>query len=180
MKVAQSCLTHGLYSPWNSPGHNTGVGSLSLLQWSIPTLESNRGLLHCRQILYQLSYQGSPTTRKPSLKSNKILVYLTLTPDSLNMKHCCISISVLWSKLQCVSVISMIKNGYLHYLKMYQFLPWNKIIPYCSMIQFYLWKFHWLFKMVYMWNKVESTCRLWLSDRIWWTQNMMFGIMTWI
>ena len=35
MKVAQSCLTlrlHGLYSPWNSPGQNTGVGSLSLLQ----------------------------------------------------------------------------------------------------------------------------------------------------
>ena len=39
---------------------STGVGSLSLLQGIIPTQESNRGLLHCRQILYQLSYQGSP------------------------------------------------------------------------------------------------------------------------
>ena len=39
---------------------NTGVGSLSLLQQIFPTQESNRGLLHCRQILYQLSYQGSP------------------------------------------------------------------------------------------------------------------------
>ena len=39
---------------------NTGVGSLSLLQQSFPTQESNRGLLHCRQILYQLSYQGKP------------------------------------------------------------------------------------------------------------------------
>ena len=38
---------------------NTGVGSLSLLQWIFPTQESNRGLLHCRQILYQLSYEGS-------------------------------------------------------------------------------------------------------------------------
>ena len=38
---------------------NTGVGSLSLLQWIFPTQESNRGLLHYRQILYQLSYQGS-------------------------------------------------------------------------------------------------------------------------
>ena len=38
----------------------TGVGSLSLLQWIFPTQESNQGLLHCRQILYQLSYQGSP------------------------------------------------------------------------------------------------------------------------
>ena len=39
---------------------NTGVGSLSLLQWIFSTQESNRGLLHCRQILYQLSYQRSP------------------------------------------------------------------------------------------------------------------------
>ena len=38
---------------------NTGAGSLSLLQWVFPTQESNQGLLHGRQILYQLSYQGS-------------------------------------------------------------------------------------------------------------------------
>ena len=35
-----------------------GMGSLSLLQWIFPTQESNWGLLHCRQILYQLSYEG--------------------------------------------------------------------------------------------------------------------------
>ena len=39
---------------------NTEVGSLSLLQQIFPTQELNWGLLHCRQILYQLSYQGSP------------------------------------------------------------------------------------------------------------------------
>ena len=39
---------------------NTGVSSLSLLQWIFLTQESNWGLLHCRQILYQLSYQESP------------------------------------------------------------------------------------------------------------------------
>ena len=39
---------------------NTGVGSFSLLQGIFPAKESNWGLLHCRQILYQLSYQGSP------------------------------------------------------------------------------------------------------------------------
>ena len=39
---------------------NTGVGSLSLLQWIFLTQKSNWGLLHCRWILYQLSYQGSP------------------------------------------------------------------------------------------------------------------------
>ena len=38
---------------------NTGVGSLSLLQLFFATQETNQGLLHCRQILYQLSYQGS-------------------------------------------------------------------------------------------------------------------------
>ena len=87
-------------SPWNFPGQNTGVGSLSLLQEDLPnpgieprtptlqadslpaepqrkpknigvgslcslqwislTQELNWGLLHCRQILYQLNYQGSP------------------------------------------------------------------------------------------------------------------------
>ena len=39
---------------------NIGVGCLSLLQWIFPTQESNWSLLHCRWILYQLSYQGSP------------------------------------------------------------------------------------------------------------------------
>ena len=47
-------------SPWNSPGWNTGVGSLSLLQWIFPTQGLNPGLLHCRWILYQLSNQGCP------------------------------------------------------------------------------------------------------------------------
>ena len=46
--------------PWNSPGKNTGVSSLSLLQGIFLTQESNQGLPHCRWILYQLSYQGSP------------------------------------------------------------------------------------------------------------------------
>ena len=50
---------HGLYSLWNSPGQNTGVGSLSLLQGILPTQGSNPYLPHCRQILYQLSHEGS-------------------------------------------------------------------------------------------------------------------------
>ena len=52
-------LWTGKYSPWTSLGQNTGVGSLSLLQGIFLTQELNWGLLHCRQILYQLSYQGS-------------------------------------------------------------------------------------------------------------------------
>ena len=45
---------------WSSPGQNTAVGSLSLLQEILSTQESNPGLLHCRRILYQLSHKGSP------------------------------------------------------------------------------------------------------------------------
>ena len=58
--VSDSLWPHGLYSPWNSPGQNTGVGSLSLLQGIFPTQGSNPGLPHCRQILYQLSHKRSP------------------------------------------------------------------------------------------------------------------------
>ena len=55
------CLQyHGLYSPWSSPGQNTGVGSLSLLQGIFPTQGSNPGLPHCRCILYPLSHKGRP------------------------------------------------------------------------------------------------------------------------
>ena len=54
--VSDSLRPRGLYSPWNSPGQNTGVGSLSLLQGIFPTQGFNPGLPHCRQILYQLSY----------------------------------------------------------------------------------------------------------------------------
>ena len=54
--VSDSLQPHGLYSP----GQNTGVGSLSLLQGIFPTQGYNPGLPHCRRILYQLSHEGSP------------------------------------------------------------------------------------------------------------------------
>ena len=58
--VSDSLRLHGLYSPWNSPGQNTGMGSLSLLQGIFPTQGSNSGLPNYRQILYQLSHKGNP------------------------------------------------------------------------------------------------------------------------
>ena len=58
--VSDSLRPHGLHSPWNSPGQNTGAGSLSLLQGIFPTQGPNPGLPLCRQILYQLSHKGSP------------------------------------------------------------------------------------------------------------------------
>ena len=73
--MSNSLWPHGLYSPWNSPGQNTGVGSLSLLQQIFPTQESNLGLLHCRWILYQQSYQGSPHTKPILQQSAEYLIY---------------------------------------------------------------------------------------------------------
>ena len=58
--VPDSLRPHGLYSPWNSPGQNTGAGSLSLLQGIFPTQVLNPDLPHCRQILYQLSHKERP------------------------------------------------------------------------------------------------------------------------
>ena len=56
--VSDSLRPHGLYSPWNSPGQNSGV--LSLLQGIFPPQGANPGLSPCRWILYQLSHKGSP------------------------------------------------------------------------------------------------------------------------
>ena len=66
---------------------NTGVGSLSLLQGIFLTQELKQGLLHCRRILYQLSYKGSPLSLKPaaifsSYKRNQITPKVLLTFSS--------------------------------------------------------------------------------------------------
>ena len=61
--MSNSLRPHELSRPWNSPGQNTGVGSLSLLQGIFPTQGSDPGLLHCRRIFYQLSHKGSPGTQ---------------------------------------------------------------------------------------------------------------------
>ena len=72
--------------PIEPPGkpRNTGVSSLSLLQGIFPTQESTQGLLHCRRILYQLSYWGSHLLSKFSIlkwqtisKISGPLLYLT-------------------------------------------------------------------------------------------------------
>ena len=110
--MSDSLQPHGLYSSWNSPGQNTGVGicsllqgvkprsptlqvdslpaeppgkpknigvgSLSILQRIFLTPELNQGLLHCRRILYWLSYQGSPKVYK--LDSKWILSFLKKMP----------------------------------------------------------------------------------------------------
>ena len=65
--VSDSLRPRGLYSPRNSPGQDTGVGSHSLLQGIFPTQGSNPGLPHCRRILYWLSHQESPKIQVKNL-----------------------------------------------------------------------------------------------------------------
>ena len=60
LSCVQLFATHRLYSSWNSPGQNTGMGNCFLLWGIFPTQRLNPGLPHCRQIPYQLSHQGSP------------------------------------------------------------------------------------------------------------------------
>ena len=68
--VSDSLRPDGLNSPWNSPGQNTEVGSLSLLRGILPTQGSNPGLPHSRRILYELNHKGTTIcTVKVKVKS---------------------------------------------------------------------------------------------------------------
>ena len=77
--MSNSLQPDGLYSPWNSLGQNTGVGSLSFLQGISPTQGLNPGLPHCRRILYQFghkqdgSVQFSRSVMSHSLRPHELL-----------------------------------------------------------------------------------------------------------
>ena len=75
--VSDSLRPHGLYSPWNSPGQNTGVGSFSLLQGIVPTQGSKPGLQRCRRILYQQSHRGSPHSPGGPLRNELKILHRT-------------------------------------------------------------------------------------------------------
>ena len=82
--VAQSCPTlcdsmncslPGSSDNGDSPGKNIGMGCHALLQEIFPTQGSNPGLLHCRQILYQQTYQGSPIQENILLQKDSLFVF---------------------------------------------------------------------------------------------------------
>ena len=85
VKVAQSCPTLCDpidYSPWDSPGQNTGVGILSLLWGIFPTQGSNPGLPLCWQILYQqILYQPPEKPKNTGMGSLFLLQGIFLTQD---------------------------------------------------------------------------------------------------
>ena len=93
VKVAQSCPTLCDpidYSPWDSPGQNTGVGILSLLWGIFPTQGSNPGLPLCWQILYQqILYQPPEKPKNTGMGSLSLLQRNVSTREShRGLLHC--------------------------------------------------------------------------------------------
>ena len=97
-------------SPWNSPGQNTEVGSLSLVQGMVPIPGSNPGLPHCRQIPYQLSYQGRPshrtkvfTSQNPKTLKASLWTGVTLLSPTGAARSTCEAPLMLWVvRAQCL------------------------------------------------------------------------------
>ena len=88
LKAAQSGLSlqpRELYRPWNSPGQNTGVGSLSLLQGIFPTQGWNPDLPHCRWILLPAEPQGKPSGQ---MSSAKTFHFLSIWKSQLQLRDC--------------------------------------------------------------------------------------------
>ena len=69
-------VAHQVPLSWDSSGKNTGVSCHALLQGFSPTQGLNAGLLHCRLIVYQWSYEGSPVAKLPiSNDENEVTVF---------------------------------------------------------------------------------------------------------
>jgi len=103
--VLSDCLwPQELYSPWNSPGQNTGVGSFSFLQGIFPTQGLNPDLWRCRQILYQLSHKGSP---KMIIKHHNEIEYV-LAALKKKKTHLCNNIFlVIWKSAQDTTTLAL-------------------------------------------------------------------------
>ena len=93
-----------LLSPWAIPGKNTEVGSHSLLQGILLAQGLNLGLLHCRQILYHLSHQGSPLKVFP----NPCLCFPTLRVLFSHLQTVVIGVLIIpcWPNTHYTSLIS--------------------------------------------------------------------------
>ena len=117
--VIQSCPTlwrtgpwtgpHGLQPArflclWNSLGKNTRVGIRFLLQGIFPAQGSNPGILHCRQIPYRLSHQGSPRIAEVRIKEIILMspdscIFPYLVVHSFNLKYCLLDLKISISKV---------------------------------------------------------------------------------
>ena len=106
-------------------------GSLSLFQGNFPIQELNWGLLHCRWILYQLSYPGSPWGTNPLLSIMKPYPIPLIT--LLFKLGFSVSVSA-WGKLFLEEVLSL---GYLKF-KISKSYSWSSYLrsPHSSIVSF--------------------------------------------
>ena len=152
-KVIQSCPTqslHGLDRPWNSPGKNTGVGSLSLLQVIFPTQGSNPSLPYCRWFF--TSWSRSEAHKQRSISS--IDIYTTIqnhfatSPGPLCFSHLIvlsssefyfprISYSWLLYRICCFFRLSFFIKQYIYMFLSCHFIAWWLILLYCWIIFHY-------------------------------------------
>ena len=109
---------------------NTGMGSLSLLQGIFPAQESNQDLLHCRQILYQLSYQGIP-------------VCFLLLPNNIPLYVCISSVQLLshvrlfatpWTAARQASMSITNSRSLLRLMSIELMMPSNHLILCCPLL----------------------------------------------
>ena len=89
---------------------NTGVGSLSLLQWIFLTQESNQGLLRYRRILYQLSYQGSPIKSNNGKRIVNDLIFLFWRRGrEVTCSYSKAHLTILYVNLNCATLVKRIR-----------------------------------------------------------------------
>ena len=123
--MSNSLPPHGLCSPWNSPGQNTGVGSHSLLQGIFPTQGSNPGLPHHRQILHQLSHKECSKLERTcsSLNYSNSNIVLTLWTNAT------VITTSIQSKLHPGGASGEESTGQCRRQRRHWFNPWVRKIP---------------------------------------------------
>ena len=96
--MSDSLPPHGLFSSWNSPVQNTGVGAIPFSRGSFQPRNRTGGLLYCRWILYQLSRLGSPYL--PYGNDLFLLYFLLLwSPEGKDCILLLVSLKLSWSRL---------------------------------------------------------------------------------
>ena len=104
-------MSNSLQPPWNSLGQNTGEGSFFLLQGIFPTQGSNPHLLHCRQILYQLSHKGSPKYKQLSFIWLHLISLFEFLFNFLSVKLSCFYRVTKLSSTHCLILDQFITSG---------------------------------------------------------------------
>ena len=109
--VSDSFWPHELSSPWNSPGRNTGLDSLSFLQRIFPTQGSNPDLLHSRQINTNCGISEA------SVKKKNIYIYIFYNTYIYHIYvYICICALYIFVYMYYMQIFVLYKNIYILYI----------------------------------------------------------------